>query len=78
MRYTVRDFLDPLLPPILFHNHPRFKELTGYSPGTMRNLNARGEGPAERVIVGRVTGYPKDALLDWLERRSRPVKRGAE
>ena len=64
---SIRDLLDPVLPPIVFRNHPRFKEWTGYSNKTVANFDCRGTGPDQRLVVGRVTGYPKDSLIRWLE-----------
>ena len=61
------------LPPILFRNHPRFRELTGMSPKSLANLDYQGRGPSERVLVGRVIGYPRRAFVKWLESRSRMI-----
>ena len=61
------------LPPILFRNHPRFRELTGISPRSLANLDYQGRGPSERVLVGRVVGYPRRAFVKWLESRSRMI-----
>lgn len=73
---SIRDLLGPVLPPILFRNHPKFKELTGIAPYTVANHDSKGIGPRERIIVGHVTGYPRDAFLDYLEKQSRqPEKR---
>ena len=63
------------LPPILFRNNPRFRELTGMSPRSLANLDYQGEGPSERALVGRVIGYPRQALVKWLESRSRIISK---
>jgi len=64
---SIRDLLESVLPPIVFRNHPRFRELTGYSPRSVANMDCLGIGPDQHFIVGRVTGYPKDSLIRWLE-----------
>lgn len=63
---TTLENLKSELPPILYRNHPRFKELVGLSPRTLANLDALGQGPPERVCLGRLVGYPRAALLGWL------------
>ena len=57
------------LPPILFRNHPRFKELTGLSPRTLANMDCKGEGPSEKIQISRVVGYPRGAFVAWLAAR---------
>ena len=57
------------LPPILFRNHPKFKELTGMSPRSVANMDCCGSGPQKRVLIGRVIGYPRDAFVEWLSSR---------
>ena len=66
----IRELLAPELPPILFRNNPKFKDLTGFSSRTLANADADGTGPEERIFSGRVCGYPKEALLRWLEAKS--------
>ena len=61
--------LEAELPPVIYRTHPKFKELVGISPRTMANADCRGEGPAERVRLGRVVGYPRESLLAWLRTR---------
>lgn len=37
---------------------------------SVANLDARGEGPSERVILGsRRVGYPVESLVKWLKER---------
>jgi hypothetical protein len=68
---SIRELLEPVLPPILFRNHPKFKEWTGISPRTVANMDSIGTGPDDRLIVAHVCGYPKDSFLRWLESRTR-------
>lgn len=63
------DEIRSTLPPVLYRTNPRFRELTGLSPRTMANLDSLGQGPAQRVRLGRTVGYPKEALLAWLVER---------
>lgn len=48
-------------------------EFTGgiLNPKTLANLDATGEGPQERVAIGRKIGYPVEPFIAWLESRSR-------
>lgn len=37
----------------------------------LANLDARNQGPREKVIFGKKIGYERDDFLDWLEKRLR-------
>lgn len=63
--------LEKELPPFVSRNHPRFLELTGYSPRTLANLDSMGLGPQKRILLGNCVAYPRSALISWLEARSR-------
>ena len=63
--------LEKELPPILFRNNPRFKELIGLSPRTLANMDSLGLGISERILVGSVVGYPRRSVISFLEARSR-------
>lgn len=65
----IRELLENILPPILFRNNPKFKEWTGRSSRTVANADSKGQGPTERLLVGHVVGYPKDAIIKWLEKK---------
>ena len=47
-------------------------EFTGgaVNPKTQANLDARGEGPADVVRIGRKICYPVMSYIAWLESRS--------
>lgn len=60
-------------PPFVMRTHPRFKELTGYSSRSVANLDCVGKGPSRRILIGNVIAYPKEALIEWLESRSRVI-----
>jgi hypothetical protein len=40
------------------------------APGTLSNLDAKGEDPP-RVRLGKYAGYPRGLLLLWLKSRKR-------
>lgn len=46
----------------------RVAELTGgiLAPGTMANLDSRGEGPP-KVNIGRKSAYPLDQFIEWFK-----------
>lgn len=63
------------LPPFVARNHPRFKELTGYSGRTLANLDAMKppQGPPKRIMLGNTVAYERESLIAWLEERSRVI-----
>lgn len=40
------------------------------TPGRMANLDALGQGPGERLRIGRKIAYPIRSLVAWLESRA--------
>ena len=58
------------LPPFVTRTHPRFRELTGYSPRSMANMDSLGLGPANRIKLGNTVAYERESLVRWLEDRS--------
>lgn len=75
-KLRLKELLGDVLPPILFGNNPKFKELTGLSPRTIANEVSRGRGPEEIIKVNRkLVGYPRDAFIRWLESRTQKRKR---
>jgi len=59
------------LPPIVFRNWPRWRDVLPMAPRTVANDDSLGNGPKEFVYVGRVKGYPKDSFIDYLRQRIR-------
>lgn len=60
------------MPPFVARNHPRFKELTGYSGRTMANLDCLKETEAvKKIMLGNTVAYERESLVEWLESRSR-------
>ena len=59
------------LPPIVFRNWPKWKVVLPFAPRTTANEDSRGEGPAEKVFIGRNCGYPKEAFMEYLRQKMR-------
>jgi len=59
------------LPPIVFRNWRKWRDVLPMSPRTVANEDSLGVGPKEFVYVGRVKGYPKEAFIDYLRARMR-------
>lgn len=60
------------LPPVVWRTDPNFKSWTGLNPRSAANLDAKGEGPAERLRQGKLVGYPRDSFVAWLAGRIEP------
>ncbi|MCF8025664.1 MAG: hypothetical protein K9K82_09265 [Desulfobacteraceae bacterium] len=58
--------------PSSFVARERIGEFSGglLSPGRMANLDSQGQGPLERVRVGRKVAYPVKPLIQWMLERS--------
>lgn len=62
------------LPPFVSRKHPRFKELTGYSPRSLANMDSLGMTKAvKKIMLGGAIAYEKNSLVAWLEERSRVI-----
>lgn len=50
----------------------RIGDFTGglISPGRMANLDCKGEGPRNRMRIGRKVAYPVADLVEWLSERT--------
>lgn len=65
--------LENEMPDPVWRNWPRWKEYLPISPRTMANLDALGSGPREKIMCGRVVGYPRAALIEWLRARTKVI-----
>ena len=61
------------LPPVVFKNWKRWRDVLPVTPGTVANDDCLipSRGPKEFVYVGRVKGYPKAAMIDYLRGKIR-------
>lgn len=41
--------------------------------GTLANADSRGDGPSGRFRIGRKVCYPVTSVIEWLERKAKPV-----
>lgn len=63
------------MPPFVARNHPRFKELTGYSGRTMANLDClKKTASIKKIMLGNTVAYERESLIRWLETRSQIIK----
>lgn len=68
--------LEKALPPIVFRNWRGWRDVMPMAPRSLANMDSAGQGPKERVLCGRVTGYPRRALIEWLRERSVVITAG--
>lgn len=59
------------LPPIVFRNWHRWRDVLPMVPRSVGNDDSLNKGPKEFVYVGRVKGYPKDSFLEYLRQKIR-------
>lgn len=57
------------LPPVVFRNWHKWRDVLPMAPRTVANDDSIGKGPTEKVFVGRNAGYPKQAFLEYLRKR---------
>lgn len=63
--------IERILPPILFRNWPKWKDVLPMSPRSVANDDCLGVGPTERVYCGRNAGYSRASFMDYLRKKSR-------
>lgn len=63
--------IEKALPPIVFRNWERWRDVIPISPRSVANDDSAGIGPKEKIYIGRVAGYPRAAFMDYLRSRSR-------
>ena len=57
------------LPPVVFRNWHKWRDVLPMAPRTVANDDSIGKGPKEKVFVGRNAGYAKQAFLEYLRKR---------
>jgi hypothetical protein len=65
--------LEKALPPIVFRNWPRWRDFLPMAPRTLANEDSLKRGPKQKIMVGRVVGYPRAALIEWLRERTEVI-----
>jgi hypothetical protein len=65
--------LENELPPIVFRNWKGWRHVLPIAPRTVANEDSLGTGPREKIMIGRVVGYPRTALIEWLRQRSKVI-----
>lgn len=70
---TIINDLEKSLPPVFARKE--VGRLTGglVAPHTLANADAKGSGPAGRILIGRHTAYNREFFLAWLRERIKPV-----
>jgi predicted DNA-binding transcriptional regulator AlpA len=66
--------LEKKLPLIVYRNWKDWRFWLPISPRTMANEDSLGRGPKEKIMTGRVVGYPRSALIEWLRERSKVIR----
>ena len=65
------------MPPFVARNHPRFKELTGYSGRTFANMDClKQTDEIKKIMLGNTVAYERESLVRWLESRCRIISEG--
>jgi hypothetical protein len=59
------------LPPIVFKNWKKWRDVLPVAPGTVANDDSLNKGPKEFVFMGRVKGYTRAAMIDYLREKVR-------
>jgi hypothetical protein len=72
---TVLAEIEKVLPPVVFRNWPRWKDVLPMSPRSVANDDCLGIGPAERIYMGRNCGYPRSPFMEYLRAKSRIATR---
>jgi len=65
--------LEKELPPIVFRNWSQWRHVLPIAPRTLANEDSLGTGPQEKIMCGRVCGYPRAALIAWLRRKTKVI-----
>ena len=66
--------LEKALPPIVFRNWKGWRDVLPIAPRTCANEDSLGRGPKEKIMCGRVVGYPRASFIEWLQERSRVIR----
>jgi len=65
--------IEKVLPPIVFRNWPRWRDILPMSPRSVANDDSLGVGPKEKIFMGRNAGYTRSSFIQYLRAKSRVV-----
>ncbi len=68
-REQVLAAIESELPPVVFRNWYKWRDVLPMAPRTVANDDSKGDGPKEKVFVGRNAGYPRSAFVEYLRKR---------
>ena len=68
-REQVLAAIESELPPVVFRNWYKWRDVLPMAPRTVANDDSKGDGPKEKVFVGRNAGYPRAAFVEYLRKR---------
>jgi len=68
---TLLTEIENTLPPIVFRNWPRWKDILPMSPRSVANDDCLGVGPKERMYLGRNAGYSRQSFMEYIRAKSR-------
>ena len=63
--------LEQQLPFVIFKNWRGWRDVLPVAPGTVANDDSLGKGPKAFVFMGRVKGYTRAAMIDYLREKVR-------
>ena len=63
--------IERVLPPIVFRNWTKWKDVLPMSPRSVANDDVLKIGPKEKIYMGRNAGYPRSSLMEYLRAKSR-------
>jgi hypothetical protein len=63
--------IEKVLPPVVFRNWPKWRDVLPMSPRSVANDDCLGIGPADRIYMGRNCGYPRRPFMAYLRAKSR-------
>lgn len=63
--------IEQQLPLVIFKNWRGWRDVLPVAPGTVANDDSLGKGPKDFVFMGRVKGYTRAAMIDYLREKVR-------
>jgi hypothetical protein len=63
------------LPPVVFRNWPRWRDVLPFAPKSLANDDVLGIGPKEKIFMGRNAGYPRASFMAYLRTKLRTSRK---